>query len=192
MGNCINCGRANGPGRDTCLYRGGLIEADAAAGPPKCPRCSAEMELEVVEGIELDICYSCGGTWYDKDELEEHLAKGAQEPGEDDAGATTKADWQRKDAIYLKCPKCGRPMNRVNFGRRSGTIVDVCGPHGVFLDAGELEEIQRFESSGKGDIARADTRRSQEVRERQEKRDRARQRQIEVMTTRRGWFGRWR
>ena len=191
MGTCLNCGRVNGPGRDSCLYCGGLIEADAAAGPPKCPRCKTEMELEVVEGIELDICYSCGGTWYDREELEEHLAKASGESSEDDAGAAAKADWQRKDAMYLKCPKCGRPMNRVNFGRRSGVIVDVCGPHGVFLDAGELEQIGSFEGSGKADMARHDERRFQEAKEKQDKRDRARQRHKDFMQKRRGWFGGW-
>ena len=29
-------------------------------------------------------------------------------------------------------------MNRMNFGRLSGTVVDVCSGHGTFLDAGEL------------------------------------------------------
>jgi hypothetical protein len=27
-------------------------------------------------------------------------------------------------------------MNRVNFGRLSGTVVDVCRGHGTYLDAG--------------------------------------------------------
>ena len=191
MGKCLNCGRANGPGRDSCLYCGGLIEADASAGPPKCPRCSAEMELDVVDGIELDICYSCGGTWYDREELEERLAKADPELDESDSAAepAAQADWRRKDAMYLKCPKCGRPMNRVNFGRRSGVIVDVCGPHGVFLDAGEFEGIRQFESSGKADMARHDERRSQEARERHKERVRERQRQME-RSGRRGWFRR--
>ena len=35
-------------------------------------------------------------------------------------------------------------MNRVNFGRLSGTIVDVCKGHGTFLDPGELHRIVEF------------------------------------------------
>ena len=35
-------------------------------------------------------------------------------------------------------------MNRVNFGRLSGTIVDVCRGHGTFLDPGELHAIVTF------------------------------------------------
>jgi hypothetical protein len=39
-------------------------------------------------------------------------------------------------------------MNRVNFGRLSGTIVDVCRGHGTFVDAGELHAIVTFIHGG--------------------------------------------
>jgi hypothetical protein len=39
-------------------------------------------------------------------------------------------------------------MNRVNFARLSGTIVDVCKGHGTFLDAGELQAIVAFIQGG--------------------------------------------
>ncbi len=151
------------------------------------------MELEVIEGIELDICYSCGGTWYDRGELEQHLAKAAEQP--DEAGAdsgTPPADWQRTETIYLKCPKCDRPMNRVNFGRRSGIIVDMCGPHGVFLDAGEFEGIKDYQGSAKARLARHDDQRARESRERQKKRDEARRRQRDLVQRRSRGFGFWR
>jgi Zn-finger nucleic acid-binding protein len=67
---------------------------------------------------------------------------------------------------YLKCPLCDELMNRVNFGRRSGVIVDVCTAHGTWFDAGELtraiafvargglEESRRRESEEKRELAR--------------------------------------
>ena len=45
-------------------------------------------------------------------------------------------------------------MNRLNFGRLSGTIVDVCRGHGTFLDKGELHRIVRFIQGGGLDRAR--------------------------------------
>ena len=39
-------------------------------------------------------------------------------------------------------------MNRVNFGKLSGTVVDVCRGHGTFLDAGELHAITAFIEAG--------------------------------------------
>lgn len=55
---------------------------------------------------------------------------------------------------YRKCVACGTMMNRLNFGRLSGTIVDVCRGHGTFLDAGELHALVRFIQSGGLDRAR--------------------------------------
>ena len=39
-------------------------------------------------------------------------------------------------------------MNRSNFGGGSGVILDVCGPHGVFLDRGELTRVVDFIEKG--------------------------------------------
>ena len=39
-------------------------------------------------------------------------------------------------------------MNRVNFARMSGVIVDACRGHGTYLDAGELHRIVKFIQSG--------------------------------------------
>jgi Zn-finger nucleic acid-binding protein len=55
---------------------------------------------------------------------------------------------------YRKCLRCHKIMNRVNFGRMSGTVVDVCRGHGTFLDAGELHAIAAFIQSGGLDRAR--------------------------------------
>ena len=40
-------------------------------------------------------------------------------------------------------------MNRVNFGRLSGTVIDVCRGHGTFLDGGELHAIVTFIHRGR-------------------------------------------
>lgn len=45
-------------------------------------------------------------------------------------------------------------MNRINFGRMSGAIVDVCRGHGTFLDRGELHQVVRFIQEGGLDRAR--------------------------------------
>jgi hypothetical protein len=45
-------------------------------------------------------------------------------------------------------------MNRMNFGRLSGTVVDVCRGHGTFLDRGELHQVVRFILEGGFDRVR--------------------------------------
>ena len=39
-------------------------------------------------------------------------------------------------------------MQRRNFGRRSGVIVDWCGEHGTWLDANEMEDVASFVMRG--------------------------------------------
>lgn len=157
----------------------------------KCPRCSTLLEAQIFDGVELDICMNCGGAWYDREELEERLAQastGTEEEGESGA----KPDWQRSEQIYLECPKCSKPMNRMNFGRGSGIIVDVCGPHGLFLDSGEFEAIASYQGSGDAKIHANLHQRRKDVQDAQKKRDRARERQKEMARMRRRWLsGPW-
>ena len=49
---------------------------------------------------------------------------------------------------YRPCVRCGKMMNRVNFGRLSGTVVDSCRGHGTFLDTGALNRIVEFVQAG--------------------------------------------
>jgi hypothetical protein len=39
-------------------------------------------------------------------------------------------------------------MNRVNFGRVSGIVIDLCKGHGVWFDAGELQGVLHFVATG--------------------------------------------
>jgi Zn-finger nucleic acid-binding protein len=64
---------------------------------------------------------------------------------------------------YRPCLRCGTMMNRVNFGKLSGAVIDVCRGHGTFLDAGELHQIVAFIQDGGLDRAR--TRSIEELKE---------------------------
>ena len=59
--------------------------------------------------------------------------------------ARTDAD---RTVRYLKCPVCERLMNRTNFARMSGVIVDVCKDDGVWFDAGEVNAVIDFVERG--------------------------------------------
>jgi len=45
-------------------------------------------------------------------------------------------------------------MNRINFARCSGVIVDVCRGHGTWFDRDELSEVVQFIRGGGLDLAR--------------------------------------
>jgi Zn-finger nucleic acid-binding protein len=64
------------------------------------------------------------------------------------SGARPTAPARDERVRYRPCPACGELMNRDNFGRVSGVILDVCRPHGAWLDRGELAAIRRFLRQG--------------------------------------------
>jgi hypothetical protein len=68
-------------------------------------------------------------------------------PSTAQAARERRAAWQG-DVAYRRCPECGQTMQRRNFGRRSGVIVDWCGSHGTWLDAHEMEDIAAFVLGG--------------------------------------------
>lgn len=49
---------------------------------------------------------------------------------------------------YIKCPVCRNFMRRVNFGHRSGVVVDRCREHGVWLDNGEIAHLLEWKKAG--------------------------------------------
>ncbi len=51
-----------------------------------------------------------------------------------------------KELHYMHCPKCGHSLIEVDY---KGIGVDNCSHcHGVWLDAGELEQVSKLEKTG--------------------------------------------
>lgn len=108
---------------------------------------------EVLLGdTDLLECDRCHATWVDADTFERICADSATQ-------AAVLQRWPSPPAIpgpvqYRRCLVCRQIMNRLNFGRISGTVIDVCKGHGTFLDAGELHQIVVFIQGGGLDRAR--------------------------------------
>jgi Zn-finger nucleic acid-binding protein/RNA polymerase subunit RPABC4/transcription elongation factor Spt4 len=120
----------------------------------RCSGCSKAMQrLQIGTTILLE-CTSCDGLWVDADTFEALCAdKEAQAAVLHQYNARTPVKGDR--VKYRPCARCGKMMNRVNFGRLSGIVVDVCKGHGTYLDPGELHAIVAFIQSGGLDRARA-------------------------------------
>ena len=116
-----------------------------------CPRCKGTLRSRSVGTTALVECGNCAGIWLAAQELDricekadveslvrQHLAQLVPENPVMPTGGVT----------YIPCPTCGQLMNRKNFGQRSGVIVDICKPHGVWLDHRELERIVDFVREG--------------------------------------------
>jgi Zn-finger nucleic acid-binding protein len=50
--------------------------------------------------------------------------------------------------IYRPCAVCGILMNRQNYGRKSGVILDICRAHGIWFDLDELPRVLSWIQDG--------------------------------------------
>ncbi len=87
------------------------------------------------------------------DKEEEHFARVEFERKRkaEEARQQQMADDEKKkakDLHYMKCPKCG--MQLIEIGYQDLKIDKCSGCHGVWLDAGELEQVSKFEGSSLG------------------------------------------
>lgn len=108
-----------------------------------CPKCWVEMKKKEVEvfgpDIEIDVCPKCMGIFLDDGELKK-LVKDDELTGflTEDIGTQSKSE--------LICPRCGSLMD---IEEAEEIEVDVClNCHGVWLDAGELEELKELSEEG--------------------------------------------
>lgn len=100
-----------------------------------CPACKNPMIVLEYKGIELDICASCNGIWFDADELRLLLEKISLKISE--VGQSVESAEEKR-----KCPICRRKMGKVAFHSAAKTTVDSCGRgHGLWFDGGEIDSV---------------------------------------------------
>ena len=149
---------------------------EVEAAPRRCPRCLVELGSVAVGSASLRECGRCEGLWVDVESFEQIISEREQQSSA--LGAASIMPKQAVDAKepdkvrYMPCPECHQLMNRVNFARCSGVVVDVCKGHGTWFDRDELRRIVEFIRGGGLDISRA-----REKREIEEERQRLRQEQ---------------
>ncbi len=127
-----------------------------------CPCCDKTMKRRSIGGVMVLECTSCHGLWAPDDGFDSLIRRAIElersDPMSELAAGRRKArerPFDRK-VVYRLCPVCGGHMQRKNFARRSGIIVDWCGVHGTWLDANELEDIAAFILTGGMDKANED------------------------------------
>lgn len=111
-----------------------------------CPRCKSPLVKEVINEvtIEFDVfkCNSCEGIWFEKNEDFTKIEK-ITEPLLVEFRHIPSREVQMEP---LTCPSCNNLhyMNKVENDRDHKVIIDVCSVcHGVWLDKGELDAIQK-------------------------------------------------
>jgi len=130
----------------------------------KCPRCKEEMRVVAIGESKVLECASCLGLWLNTQSFEQICADREQYAAV--LGAASLANDDRAvpqtKVNYVPCPECSHLMNRANFARCSGVIIDLCKQHGIWFDRDELSRIVEFIRSGGLEMSRAKEKRGLE------------------------------
>lgn len=165
MANCSNCSAPLPPNTIRCEYCGSLNDIDLKGvhyntthetdSERICPRCAIRLEsidLKIDGRFLIERCEQCLGLFFDPGELEAVLQATVSNVFTVNRSRleSINATMRSNDygVTYIKCPVCSKIMNRVNFGAKSGVIVDRCKEHGVWLDGGELRHLFEWMKAG--------------------------------------------
>jgi Zn-finger nucleic acid-binding protein len=127
-----------------------------------CPACGCLMPPRSIGGIGINECGTCNGIWAPMDRLDQLINRaieaqraGNVAPAETHRPRVRGANPASQGVAYRKCPECEAFMQRRNFRKTSGVIIDRCRNHGTWLDADELEQITGFVLTGGNPVADA-------------------------------------
>jgi Zn-finger nucleic acid-binding protein len=165
MANCSNCSAPLPTDTIQCEYCGSRNDVDLTGihynttheleSPRTCPRCSVTLktvDLQLGSSFLIERCDDCLGLFFDPGELEALLEASVSNVfviNKTQIDSINKFRTSEDFAVsYLKCPDCSQIMNRINFGAKSGVIVDRCKDHGVWLDGGELRHLMEWMKAG--------------------------------------------
>lgn len=145
---CPRCFALVPLGEPHCGHCGAEVSHQARGAGGPCPACQEALTHTVHGAVEMDQCLRCGGVWMARtvfqqlsEDRELQVATVGYLPP---AGPSTHAE----PIHYRPCPACARFMNRTNYGKISGVIVDVCKEDGVWFDANELRRVMDFIQAG--------------------------------------------
>jgi Zn-finger nucleic acid-binding protein len=158
--SCPSCFGMMFIGSKHCPRCGSAAARVAAADLParNCPRCRLEMLAVEIGTTAVRECSRCSGLWLDVSSFERICADREQQAAV--LGAASPAPTHSPGDVvskvsYVPCPECSNLMNRINFARCSGVVVDICKGHGTWFDRDELTRIVEFIRGGGLDAARS-------------------------------------
>lgn len=162
---CPSCFGTMFAGMDYCPSCGAKaarsVHGDSAS--LACPGCKSDMRPVRVGATDLHECSSCASLWIealvfrqlcvDREERGAVTAFVNITPTDGHTGAMPNPSTAAA-VRYVPCPVCTKIMNRQNFGRRSGVVIDVCKGHGVWFERSELRAAMAFIDNGGFERAR--------------------------------------
>jgi Zn-finger nucleic acid-binding protein len=167
--SCPGCFNRVFVGAAYCPHCGSHLARQTAGetAAESCPRCHTPMTVVSVGSMTLAECGTCKGVWVDADAFDRLCSdREAQAAVMHGNSLQTPAPSRAEKIHYRPCPRCGKMMNRVNFAKYSGVVLDVCRAHGTYFDRDELHRVVAFIQAGGLDRARTRDREALEEAER--------------------------
>jgi Zn-finger nucleic acid-binding protein len=116
-----------------------------------CPRCRLSLAEAEYEGEQVHFCGTCWGYWMTKPQLDRIVGGvkyrfGAGEARTVAGTLSSEGDVDRQGAEReaVPCPACGAQMKREQYSADCPVQIDECGEHGLWLDTGEIKDLQVF------------------------------------------------
>lgn len=115
-----------------------------------CPACQEPLVVFELDGVEIDRCLRCGGTWLDSGEVD-RLAR--VEGGAPDRLSAAIAQAPAGSKSERRCVRCSARMLELSV---NAVEVDRCPRgHGIWFDRREMETlIASFQGGDGGAMAR--------------------------------------
>src|ERR1051326_8132959 len=114
--------------------------AATETGSRSCPECSRPLEAKTCHRVEIDVCQSCKGAWFDASELSDVLLGPAKRPT---AYTSTfdEATLRAAASSAQTCPACERGLlSRVLWGEVSAAKCQSC--RGIWISGRNLDLLR--------------------------------------------------
>ena len=165
MANCHHCAAPLTANTNICPYCGVrndvdlrdkhqyiLADSDSQRQCPHCQQNLQTIQLNTTPSLTIERCQSCFGLFFDQGEIEILLENSVNQTSEINTQLMDNINQERYQGkahfSYIKCPVCQQLMDRINFGQRSGVVVDKCHQHGIWLDSGEITHLMEWTKAG--------------------------------------------
>ena len=122
----------------------------------KCPRCQLLLQDDEYEGHPVNFCNSCWGYWLTQDVLKKiiedhtyHFSRAERRSVFETwrSRAPLNGELPEDPSEPINCPVCEARMARKHFAEDCPVVIDQCYHHGVWLDPGEIKELQIYVES---------------------------------------------
>jgi Zn-finger nucleic acid-binding protein len=112
----------------------------------KCPQCQTTMKIQLVDGVELDVCPNCGGIWFNDEELRTML-KASANAIQDLERVVPHLVQKPMGMSMMLCPDHQLRLDMFHYMYTSPAVLHPCPKcGGFFIAAEELPKLEQAQA----------------------------------------------